>query len=181
MPWAPLWRGLCFGIRLPASEKEAQRPLRQSPRGVITSQHATASDQRLSRAVVGGGATDATKRLRSMCSRRCAAIRSAAACSPIVTAESAVCRLSRVPSRLTSRHNTEMTHFTQRRSHATLVAIDQNGSSPCVGTRGHHRRYAQAVAAAEPTATAPLRWLPFLAPETRGRRAGGRCLCASGL
>ncbi len=22
MPWAPLWRGLCFGIRLPASEKE---------------------------------------------------------------------------------------------------------------------------------------------------------------
>ena len=23
MAWAPLWRGLCFGIRLPASEKES--------------------------------------------------------------------------------------------------------------------------------------------------------------
>ena len=33
----------------------------------------------------------------------------------------------RAASRLTSRHNTEMTNFTQRRSHATLVAIDRNG------------------------------------------------------
>src|SRR5882757_7203465 len=35
-----------------------------------------------------------------------------------------------------------MTNFTQRRSHAILVAIDRNGWSPCVGIRGHHRRYA---------------------------------------
>src|ERR1700674_607202 len=70
-----------------------------------------------------------------------------------------------------------MTNFIQRRSHATLVAIDRNGWSPCVGTRGHHRRYAHAAADARrmldspaSTASAPCYLCQYATGDPMSRR-----------